>query len=128
MMLALDTNAYVRFCRGDLQAVDAVQRAKRIGVPLVVIAELRAGFEVGQHGAHNEGILHRFLASPRVEILYPDDTTTIMYAQLYAHLRRAGTPIPMNDLWIASLVQQHRAALLSFDAHFDLLPQLARWL
>lgn len=32
------------------------------------------------------------------------------------------TPIPNNDLWIAALVLRHRMPLLTFDAHFRLVP------
>ena len=49
-----------------------------------------------------------------------------IYAGLFAQLRRQGTPIPTNDIWIAALALQHNLALLSRDAHFDNLPQLRR--
>ena len=35
-----------------------------------------------------------------------------------------GTPIPINDLWIATLVVEHNLALCSRDEHFRHLPQL----
>jgi tRNA(fMet)-specific endonuclease VapC len=35
-------------------------------------------------------------------------------------------PIPTNDLWIAALVIQRDLVLLTRDAHFKHLPQLAR--
>jgi len=40
--------------------------------------------------------------------------------------REQGTPIPTNDLWIASLVAQYNLMLFSRDRHFDVIPQLAR--
>ena len=70
--------------------------------------------------------LERFLASPRVGVLYADEATTRSYAGLFAQLRRQGTPIPTNDLWIAALAVQHGLALHSRDAHFDSIPQLLR--
>jgi len=51
---------------------------------------------------------------------------TNRYASLYRQLRRQGTPIPTNDLWIAALVVQHGLALYARDRHFDELPQLDR--
>ena len=48
------------------------------------------------------------------------------YAQLFVQLRRPGTPIPVNDLWIAALVLEHGFDLYSRDGHFDHLPQLPR--
>ena len=44
MNVALDTNAYSDFLRGETSRVDIVRRATRIFLPLIVIGELRAGF------------------------------------------------------------------------------------
>jgi tRNA(fMet)-specific endonuclease VapC len=44
----------------------------------------------------------------------------------YRQLRRQGTPIPSNDLWIAALVLQHDLALCARDRHFDHLPQIVQ--
>ena len=126
MKILLDTNRYGDFCKGVPEAVAAVTSAERVFLPFVVLAELRAGFRAGTQGRRNEETLERFLASPRVGVLYADETTTQTYAGLFAQLRRQGTPIPTNDLWIASLAVQHAMPLLSRDAHFDALPQLLR--
>ena len=58
------------------------------------------------------------MASPRVHLLKPDAKTAEHYADTFAALRRQGTPIPSNDLWIAALAKQHRMPLFSFDQHF----------
>lgn len=127
MNLSVDTNGYTAFCKNDSFAVDAIQKADRILLPLMVVAELRAGFSVGRKGAENEVTLQRFLNSPRVSIECPDESTTFIYARLFGYLRRKGTSIPINDLWIASLTLQHDATLLTFDRHFEVLPQVPRW-
>ncbi len=62
----------------------------------------------------------------RIGVLFPTRETSEYYARLFAQLRKAGTPIPTNDLWIASLAVQHELTLLSRDDHFDKLPQLLR--
>jgi len=31
----------------------------------------------------------------------------------------AGTPIPVNDTWIAALAREHALPILSADTHFD---------
>lgn len=126
MKLALDSNAYRRFVEGDKDVLDRIQLAVQIAMPVPVLAELRAGFALGTRGLRNEAVLSRFLDSPRVEVLACDEQTTLTYAQLFAQLRRQGTPIPINDVWIAALAIQHRCTLLTFDADFDHLPQLAR--
>ena len=126
MRLALDTNAYSAVARGEPHSSDLTRRADSIWLPFVVVGELRAGFAAGTAGKRNEAKLTEFLNSPRVEILYADEQTTHHYATFYAELRRRGTPIPTNDLWIAALVAQHDLILLSSDAHFSKLPQIVR--
>lgn len=126
MRILIDTNRYRDFCANDPAAVDRVQLAETIGLPFVALAELRAGFLCGTAGRKNESVLVRFLNSPRVVILYPDENTTHHYARIFHQLRRQGTPIPTNDMWIAALAVQHDLPLFSRDRHFDHLPQLLR--
>lgn len=126
MRLALDTNRYTDLCRGDESVVKAVENADEVLLPFIVIGELRAGFAVGKQGLRNDAVLRRFLLKSGVEVLYADDQTTHHYAAVYRQLRKQGTPIPTNDMWIAALVLQHSLILLARDTHFDALPQLAR--
>ena len=124
MRLAIDTNHYRDFCEGDSTALKLLQTADQIFMPLPVLAELRAGFACGTLAAANERALNRFLDSPRVAILMPDEQTTFHYGRLYTQLRTQGTPIPTNDLWIAALVVQHRLTLYTRDTHFKHIPQI----
>ena len=124
MRLALDTNAYREAADGKPRAVELLRRADEIHVPFVVLGELRAGFAAGTIGKKNEARLTEFLNSPRVRILLADEQTTHAYAVVFAQLRRQGTPIPTNDLWIAALVTQHDLPLLTSDRHFSHLPQI----
>lgn len=124
MRIALDANRYTDLCRGDLEVARILEQADKVYLPFIVLAELRAGFAVGTRGPDNEQVLQKFLAKPGVEVLYPDEVTTRTYASLYRQLRHQGTPIPINDLWIAALVVEHNLALCSRDGHFQNLPQL----
>jgi tRNA(fMet)-specific endonuclease VapC len=67
----------------------------------------------------------RFLRLPSVAVLYPDSETAEVYARLFVQLRRAGTPVPTNDLWIAGLAVQHQLTLLTLDSHFNKIPQVS---
>ncbi len=126
MRLALDTNRYTDLCRGSASVVETVELADEVWLPFIVLGELRAGFAVGSRGAHNEAVLRRFLLKAGVGVLYADDQTTHHYGSVYRQLRKQGTPIPTNDMWITALVLQHSLVLLARDAHFDALPQLPR--
>ena len=122
--IALDTNAYTDFMRGDQGRPRVVRAARSIVVPVIVLGELRAGFAAGNQESTNAANLQRFLASRRVSVLPPDEQTAHHYAQLFLQLRDKGTPIPTNDLWIASLAVQHDLVLCTSDRHFRQLPQV----
>ena len=124
MNIALDTNAYSDFMRGNVVRVEIVRAARSIHLPLIVLGELRAGFAAGNRESTNAANLQRFLGSPRVSVLPPDEQTTHHYAQLHLQLRTKGTAIPTNDLWIASLAIQHSLVLCTSDRHFRHLPQV----
>jgi len=124
--LALDTNRYTDLCRGNVSVVETVEVADEVWLPFIVLGELRAGFAVGSQGPRNEAVLRRLLLKSGVGVLYADEQTTHHYGTVYRQLRKQGTPIPTNDMWIAALVLQHSLVLCARDGHFDALPQLPR--
>ncbi len=124
MKIALDTNRYVDFMKGEAGVVGQLQRAEKIILPFVVAAELRAGFLAGDRRQQNERVLTRFLNSTRVSIFYPDENSTHYYAQLFQQLRQQGTPIPTNDIWMGAIALQHNLILYTRDIHFKNLPQI----
>lgn len=117
--IALDTNAYTAFKRGDAQVVAVLQHAPIIILCVTVLGELLGGFAAGQRESKNRSELTQFLNSPRVKIVSSTIATADLYALIYAALRRKGQPIPTNDLWIAASSLEHGAALLTHDAHFQ---------
>jgi len=122
--LALDTNTYVDFCRGVEDAVSVVRRAREIFLPFIVIGELRAGFRAGSKRTANDRVLSSFLSSQGVSVLLADEQTTHLYARVFGDLKKAGTPIPTNDLWIAALVIQFDLALFTRDKHFNYISEI----
>lgn len=126
MKVAVDTNRYVDLCNGVSETLALLEQAEVVFLPFVVIGELRAGFLHGRRAADNERTLRRFLLKDGVRVLFADDQTTHHYASIFRQLRKQGTPIPTNDMWLAALVVQHDLALHARDKHFDHLPQLVR--
>jgi predicted nucleic acid-binding protein len=120
----LDTSAYSAFKRGHSQLRYRIQEASQIQLNPVVLGELRAGFLRGARLRENLAELAQFLASPRVAVVAVDEETAVRYAAIFDPLRRAGTPIPTNDIWIAASAMQHGAALLTTDPHFRLISQV----
>jgi len=124
--VAFDTNRYVDLCKGVVDTVTLLAQAELVFLPFIVLGELRAGFAQGHRQAENERMLRNFLMKDGVKVLFADDQTTHHYGALYRQLRKQGTPIPTNDMWVAALVLQHDLVLHARDRHFDHLPQLVR--
>jgi tRNA(fMet)-specific endonuclease VapC len=124
MTLTLDTSAYTAFKLGDTEAVRVIQLSEKIIVPIVVYGELLAGFEMGSKREQNRLELRAFFQSPRVQLGPITAATAERYAHIYAYLRRAGKPIPTNNLWIAASAMEHSAELLTRDRHFSHIPQI----
>lgn len=126
MRILVDTNRLTDALRGDRATVEMMEEAAEVWIPFVAMGEIKAGFLAGSRNAHNEALLHSLLQLPGLGVLFADHETTDAYARLFQFLRKKGTPIPTNDLWIAALAVQHGLTLLSRDAHFEKLPQVAR--
>jgi tRNA(fMet)-specific endonuclease VapC len=126
MRVALDTNRITDLFRGDLELAEQLSTAEEVWIPLVSLGEIKAGFHGGTRQRRNEGLLNRLLAKPTVGVLLPGRETAEHYARLFVQLKRAGTPVPDNDLWIAAQVIEHDLVLITRDRHFSQIPQLAR--
>ena len=115
----LDTSGYSALLRGNKQVVELLERSQYIYIPIVVIGELRTGFAHGTKNNENKKNLDRFLSDPAVSILYLTDRTTETFSDIYVELRRNGTPIGQNDLWISALAREHGFTVITADADFS---------
>ena len=123
----IDTNVFSLAMRGDSAVSDRLRTISHIGFSVVGIGELLAGFKGGERERSNRQELYRFLDSPRVRVYNIDPDTADFYADLLEMLRRRGTPIPTNDIWIGAIALQNGLKLFSNDKHFDQVPGLSRF-
>jgi predicted nucleic acid-binding protein len=126
MRLALDTNRLTDLFKGDGELAERLGTSEEVWIPFVVLGEIKAGFLGGAQQRSNELLLNRLLGKETVGVLVPGPETAEQYARLFVQLKRAGTPIPDNDLWIAALVIEHNLVLITRDRHFESIPQLMR--
>ena len=126
MRVALDTNRLTDLLSGDAALAERLGTCDEVWIPLVVLAEIKAGFYGGARRQRNEILLHRLLGKTTVAVLLPSRETAEHYARLFVQLKRAGTPIPDNDLWTAALMLEHDLVLITRDRHFERIPQLLR--
>ncbi len=117
--ILIDTNIYSHAFRGDEDVVETLRKADEIGFTVISIGELLAGFKGGGREKDNIEELEEFLDSPRVVVYKVDDQTSEFYASVLDALKKAGTPIPTNDIWIAATAFQHGLKLFTKDLHFQ---------
>lgn len=125
LRLVLDTSAYSHFRAGNEQVLDLIAAAEIVFLPTIVLGELAAGFALGRRERENHMLLAEFLGEPFVSILPVTPGVSQQYGRLFASLRRAGTPIPINDIWIAATTLDCGGHLLTFDEDFEKVSSLA---
>ena len=122
--MILDTNALSAFAKGEHAVVPALQGAKNLFLPAIVLGEYRYGLRASRNRAEREAWLSRLeTLSPGLKIT---TATAEAYADVRHELKLAGTPIPANDAWIAALAREKNLPVLSRDRHFDSVPRLRR--
>jgi tRNA(fMet)-specific endonuclease VapC len=117
--IVLDTSAYSYLRSGHPDVLSLLARSPLIYLPVVVIGELEAAFRQGTKLAENQAMLADFLDEPFVRVVEVTRATARTYGELVAQLRRAGTPIPTNDAWIAAIASTLDGYLLTFDRDFE---------
>lgn len=122
--MILDTNGLSALVEGDGALEPILRAATQLAIPVIVLGEYRYGISHSHHRARYERWLAQYLGEFRV--LDIDERTTISYSAIRAELKKTGTPIPANDVWIAALCRQHSLPLISRDRHFDAVAGITR--
>jgi tRNA(fMet)-specific endonuclease VapC len=122
--LVLDTNALSALAEGEPKAVKACTSADEIAIPVIVLGEYRFGISQSRHKREYQRWLDELL--PACKILEVDEETALNYAEIRSRLKKSGTPIPSNDLWIAALCVQHTSPILTRDRHYEAVSGLKR--
>ena len=122
--MILDTNGISALAEGESALEPVLRKAAQVAIPVIVLGEFRYGILQSRERAYYEQWLTEYL--PKFRILDVDERTTISYSAVRTELRKAGTPIPSNDIWIAALCRQHALPLLSRDRHFDAVSGITR--
>jgi predicted nucleic acid-binding protein len=120
----LDTNALSAYADEQMSVFQALSTANILALPVVVIGEYRYGIKLSRQRAGYQQWLNEFIGTCR--ILDIDESTTKYYADIRVELKESGTPIPVNDVWIAALSRQHGLPVLSRDRHFDAVSGVQR--
>ena len=121
----IDTNIYIEAMFGNPEIVQKLQKVDMIGLSAISIGELLAGFKIREKQSEQVSQFEEFLDSPRVELCSVTYSTADFYSEIYLKLRKAGTPIPTNDIWIAATALEHGFRIFTIDKHFKNIVGLA---
>ena len=125
--IILDTNAYTRLLTGEEDVLDVIGTTETVYMSIFVLGELHAGFAGGTKERGNKDTLNRFLLKPSVKILNATSETAEVFGVLKQDLKKAGTPLPINDVWIAAHALETGSILITYDGHFKKIAGMRRW-
>lgn len=120
--LLLDTSVVIGILRGSPRVKTAIDGAEQVAISSIVIGEL-------YYGAFNSSAPEKHLRQLNdllkvFELIDVDHRVAESYGVIKGELRRAGKPIPENDIWIAAAAITHGFQLVTSDAHFNHIPNL----
>lgn len=125
MRLVLDTNTYCDYAEGLPDVVDIMAtHSQYLFIPSIVLGELHFGFMKGSRQQFNEKKLRQIISRLKIEIIDVNADVARKYADIYRSLERKGTPIPINDVWIAACCMEVGGTLLTRDQHFEAVDQI----
>ena len=123
--IVVDTNVLIEFLEKGNRITELLGRYDKLLVPAAVDAEFRAGLDIStKSGYRATQLLDELLADETVDFLPVGRDESLKYAMLYRVLRQQGTPIPINDIWIAATALVKNAPVCTFDKHFRHVPLL----
>ena len=125
--ILVDTNCYIFYLSGDQDVLDALADADIVFMSIFVLGELYAGFKGGNKEKENISILKKFLDKSTVSVLTATKETAEIFGVVKNSLKEAGTPIPINDVWIAAHTLETGSLIITYDKHFNLVPGLRVW-
>jgi tRNA(fMet)-specific endonuclease VapC len=122
--ILIDTNAYSAFRGGERVILSLLSSADIVYLSIFVIGELLAGFAGGKRNRENRTELDEFKSKSVVKVLAATEETAHIFSSIKHNLKHAGTPVPINDVWIAAHAIETGAAIVTYDKHFTAIPGL----
>lgn len=112
----IDTNALIKLLARDPSLRWKMGHDFRCFLSFISVGELYAGAHQSTRQASNIAEVQRICLE--IPVLGWDMQVASEYGRIQAALRRKGTPIPQNDIWIAATAIRHGMTLVTLDKHF----------
>jgi predicted nucleic acid-binding protein len=114
-MIAIDTNVVSGILKGSITKLPM----EPLYVPFVVQAELYYGVAVGSNPDKYRPVIDKLLVSEQIVLSIAMGSDVIQkYVSIGAQLKKSGTPISPNDLWIAAECSALGHSLWTLDKDF----------
>lgn len=118
----LDTNCIIDFLKGKISTPNFFALPHLVYISQITVGELLYGAELSQKVEQNKATYLEFCE--KFQILPVDFSVATEYAKIKASLKKQGTPIPENDIWIASTAFAHNLTIVTSDKHFSKIENL----
>lgn len=118
----LDTSVLIELFAKDSDILARLEKAESTFIPSIALGELHYGARKSSHVEKNLEQLEQLAST--VVVLACDSETSYWYGIVKDNLRKAGQPIPENDIWIAAMTLQHELTLATRDKHFQAVENL----
>lgn len=122
--MILDTNALSAWAEGDRSIEPLLRSATEVVIPVIVLGEFDYGIRLSRHYQRYADWLDASLNLVAIALI--DRDVAHVYGAVLLELKQAGTPIPINDTWIAAIARHRQLPVVSRDGHFDAVPGLRR--
>ncbi|SMD33229.1 tRNA(fMet)-specific endonuclease VapC [Reichenbachiella faecimaris] len=122
----IDTNVINDFFRGDKGIKENLSN-NNILIPSIVAGEIYFGaYASGSLKSIDNKLLQIESFLEQFQLVKVDKETSQAYGVIKSTLKKNGTPIPENDIWIAAFAFQYELTLITKDRHFDLIKELKK--
>ena len=123
MNILLDTNIISALLKGDVSIASRIDEASTVNIPIIVLGELYYGAYFSTHIQKNIKAINMLIN--QYSVIAVDEETSIEYGLIKSLLRKKGTPIPENDIWIAAIAMKNELTLITRDKHFKEIEGIA---
>jgi tRNA(fMet)-specific endonuclease VapC len=114
--IALDTNTAIALLNGQEAVHKHLSTFDTICLPVTVCGELIFGAKNSGLSQKNEKKYLEFINE--CELMDINMIVADTYAKVRLQLKKAGKPIPENDIWIAAICIVNSIPLYTLDKHF----------
>lgn len=115
--IALDTNIVIDVLNGRADSIAAIGNYDIYYLPITVVGELLFGAKNSGKKQENLKALYQFI--DKCKELTVDKLVAEEYSSIRFQLKKQGTPIPENDIWIAASCKVNHLPLITRDKHFS---------